>query len=298
VDLETKLATAKKLIEEHNQTLEKLSVPPFDAEKVIQNIRLSGGTSLERLKYFGHEEILDCFVITHINQQRQPVILAKEIASLFHDGETGKRRVSSLGAERMSLAELLGTFDPDDPDSPVGKRLKEVSREEPFLVFDALGQIDAVESEKLLKEVKAGYQGRGTIPLRGAIVRVYRVGEVPEELVDENPLYAGRPLRPDGTCDQTGRSWAGVPLEIRQFLRVGMGMGAIRIMTLSEAHSYIDAALRPDAVEYLRLRYQGVAARYDILAKETRLPTLKMRLKGEPTAATPLSAGQKVEWGR
>lgn len=293
MDLETKLAEAKKLIEDHNQTLVKLNVPPIDADKVIENIKINGGTSLERLRYFDSEDILDCFSLN--DSKQRPTVLAKEIVELFQEGKQ-RRRVK---AELMTARELIEAYDPGDPDSPVGKRLKEISRGEPFLVFEADGRVNPSVSETLLGEVSDGYHGRKAVNLNGRIAPVFSIGERSDNLVDENPLYPGKPLRPDGTCDQTDKSWTGVPLEVRQFVRLALDMGVIKIASLLDAHKCIADAHEANALTSLRDWYRGVAVRFDILAKENKLPSLKMRLGKTSIGKSGDSlwvTGEKVAW--
>jgi hypothetical protein len=114
------------------------------------------------------------------------------------------------------------------------------------------------------------------------------VGELPENYADENPLYRGRPLRPDGTCDQTNRSWEGVPLEVRQFIAFAAeyhdGIDVTGKGGLDRAHQAMDMALALDALEKLRKRYPEIAIDFDEDKKLGKLPTLQIPL-GQPIAA-------------
>jgi hypothetical protein len=295
--VEEKLDRARGLIQEHNQMLADLGVKPFDADEVLRKIRLQGGTSEARLRRFSYEDILTCFFISD-QTQSLPTVLAKEIAALFRDEDGKKRPVGVSRAERMIVEELLAAFDPDEPGSPVGRRLKEISKGKAFLVYDESGGVDIKTSRTLLAEVRGGYAGRREVLVDGTVRPVHKVGETPDRLVEENPLYPGRPLRPDGTCDQTGRSWQGIPLAVRQFLRLGVGDGVLKITTVRAAHDLIDEALQDEALVKLQARYRAVALRFNALKKEGKLPTLRLRLANEPWEGGLGGDGREVDWDR
>ena len=65
-------------------------------------------------------------------------------------------------------------------------------------------------------------------------------GDKKKEMVDENPIYAGRPLRPDGTCDQLNRSWEGVPLAIRQIIHIAINDTRELMVSHTAAHDLLD----------------------------------------------------------
>ena len=150
----------------------------------------------------------------------EPVVLAAKVTEALKGNkevedtpkpESETHYVSSKKAHRMSHRELVENFDPEEPDSPVATRLKSLSKREAFIVFSQGSTVDVEPTMKLLSEIKAGHKGRKVVDVDGTPKKVYKLGEMPEAFAEENPLYPSRPLRPDGTCDQLNRSWAGVP---------------------------------------------------------------------------------------
>jgi hypothetical protein len=195
----------------------------------------------------------------------------------------------------MTPRELVEAFDPEDYSNPVGQRLAAVSKGEKFIVYSDARLVDVETTFKLLNEIKSGYPGRDDVDVNGAIKKVYRLGELPENYADENPLYRDRPLRPDGTCDQTGRSWEGIDLSVRQFVRVAMDEGELKV-THELAHDTLDIVMEKDALKKLRQRYRKAAIKFDELAKTGDLPTLKIPLGGGSEGKNPFSGGKQVIW--
>lgn len=312
--LQEKYSSVRILLDEHNKALGYDSENPeekpngfVNSDEFITSIKAIGGTTVDRLKKFSYEDILECLP-AHGNVK--PKVLAKEIAQIFRGNKDedsspqnnhSPRPVSAKKADRMSPKELVEHFDPEDPHNPVGQRLMSISRGEPFIVYETGRTVDVVTTTKLLLELKSGFpEGRKTVTVGNEIKPVYVIGYLPEHYVDENPIYIGRPLRPDGTCDQLNRSWDGVELEVRQFIRVGINLNTL-IVSRDKAHDYLDWALKVDALTYLRNRYPEVSVAFDRLKKEGNLPSLQIELSnpyavevGHP--ARPFDNGKKVQW--
>lgn len=302
-----KIDAAIALIKLQNDVIGQGKAGYIDVEKFTNLLKAYGAVTEDDLKKLSWENILDILnPAFDPKPEVLPKLLAEKLANIFRDktgeyvSEDKKRPVSSKKAERMTPRELVECFDPEESDSPIGMRLKSISRGEPFIVF-AQGRLLDIESTfKLLMEVKQGYSGVVTTNVNGNIKPVYKLGQLPDAYAEENPLYPGRPLRPDGTCDQTGRSWAGVDLKIRQFIRLAIEQKVIP-QTIDGAHNTLDLALQPDALIKLRQRYAAISVKFDELEQLGQLPRLQISLltqkeaqKGVP--ARPFDDGKRVEW--
>ena len=228
----------------------------------------------------------------------QPRVLAKEIAKIFRgkDAPVDERRpVGDKKAGRMTVPELVAALDPEEPTSAVGKRLGEISKGQPFIVYDSGRVLDVANTLKILLEIKQIGTGRETLVVNGNVKKVYKLGELPDNYADENPLYEGRPLRPDGTCDQTNRSWEGVPLETRQMIRLAMKTGELKIDSIDKAHAVLDFVLQNN-IAAIKVRYQKAAIEFQ--NKPDDRPKLKITL-GESKgggSGRPFDGGTKVQW--
>lgn len=296
-----KCDAVRALLTEHNNTLREGSPGRFEVERFFDSLDVMGATNEERLKSLSYEAILKCLPSLG---DIKPEFLAKEIAKVFRGKEdlatVDKQYVKTGKAEKMSIRELIEAFDPENTENAVGKRLAGIAKGQPFIVYSIGRVLDADVTLKLLEEVKMGYAGRDNYKLNdGTIKRVYRIGELPDSYADENPIYANRPLRPDGTCDQTSRSWAGVPANVRQLVRLivsDAANGRVQLVSINEAHAILDMAMTPDAFSVLKDRYRKAAIRFEELVATGNLPTLKIALGIPPSkeAARPFEDGAKV----
>lgn len=313
--VQDKLDAVRVLLEEHNAVVQ----PPgcasnpdpdgyVDIVKFFANLKAIGATTEDRMKGLSWEDILECFPPSNM----KPKLLAKDIAKVFRGnapvdfgGHPLKDMFHSDGspkskkADRMSPRELVEALDPENADDAVGKRLATMSKGKPFIVFETGRFVDVDSTHKLLMEVKQGYDGRESLTVNGQVKPVYQLGELPDNFADENPLYPNRPLRPDGTCDQTNRSWEGVPLEMRQLIRVAIMLDGGRV-AIEQAHALLDATMVPNAMAEFRLRNHQASIKFDEMQQTGKLPTLKIALGGVEGGAgnspRPFSEGKKVVW--
>lgn len=298
-----RINAALQSLEQHNEAVGGEGKPGFiNSEAFINCLKVSGGTSEERLSALSHEDILACMPGHMVGgTEVKPRVLAKDIASIFRSNQVKaeeKRPISTKKADKMTPRELVESFDPEDYANSVGERLSTISRGEPFVVYLEGRMVDVETTFKLLMEIKGGFPGRNDVDVAGNIKKVYKIGDLPENYADENPLYRDRPLRPDGTCDQTGRSWEGVDLAIRQLIRVAMDLGELKV-THETAHDIMDMALEAGALKNLRTRYRKSAVKFDELAKTGDLPKLKIALGvSEEGDTTNFPEGKKVAWSQ
>ena len=297
---EEKISNAIALIVEHNEAIgqdELGNTNPgyIDPNEFTMCLKASGGTSEERLKGFSYEDILTCLpkVKTPSGLEAYPRVVAKEIAKIFRGNDNVENRpISRRRTERMTLKELVENFDPEEDTSPIAKRLKEVSKGHAFIVFENGRTVDVETTMKLLLEIKQGHKGRLNIKVNGQIKRVNKIGQLPDNYATENPLYPRRPLRPDGTCDQTGRSWEGIPLEVMQLVRLALTKGELKV-NLETAHNILDIVMGEGAEEKIRNRYQDASILFD--EKPDERPKLKISLNGS-SKGNPFKDGHPVKW--
>jgi hypothetical protein len=324
---EERLSAAIKLIEQHNSVVGMLPAEFAPAPAMIYNpgavevvkfttyLKALGGTTESALSNLKWEQISMCLAnsLYDANCPVKPEQLAKDIADIFRgktdDGATPDKPgyVGPKKVRQMTVRQLVENFDPEEPDGEVGKRLQGIVGNKPCIVFDKPGsrQINVDTTFKLVDEIKKGYPARQSakgeiwaiVDVGGTPKPAYPMGYLPENFAEENPLYPGRPLRPDGTCDQTNRSWGGVSLEIRQFLRVGLDIKEIVITRLEDAHNLLDMALSTDAMKKLD-RYSQTKVKFEQLKSRNKLPDLQVPLgsKASVVAKSPFEQGVRVSW--
>ena len=298
-------------IKQHNEVVGSSSPAYVNPEEFIEALKISGYTSAEVLSKLSFEKFTACLPTVEIRGEKKPMSgLAEAIGKAIRfavkaDEPSKEEEVKAHSAKKvrnMTLRQLVEAYDPTE-NNEVCKRLAEISKGQPFVVFNT-GRVIRVNSTlKLLEELKQGYPPRQFYEVEGVPQEVQPLGYIPDNYADENPLYPNRPLRPDGTCDQTNRSWAGVAQEVKQFLRVGLDMGIVKITRLEDAHFFMDLVLNSsEPMKVLRQRYAAISVQFDKLAKESKLPTLKISLTLPKAYAkkegnkNPFDGGKQVQW--
>lgn len=270
-----KLAQAIALIESHNAQLDnaddKISVAQFQTK-----LKKLGGTSEDTLRECSWEDLEECGL---------PRILARKIASLFRTAPTAEVPeagfISDKKAQRMHPLYLVQNFDLNEPDSPVGKRLKEISKGKRFLAVRPDGTIDVDVSVRELQQLQKGYDERIRITVDNKPVELRPVGYRRPEMADENPIYKGFALRPGGVCDQTNRSWEQVSKIVRQLIRVAIyDTHEITVNGIDDAHDVLDRAIQADAESKLRQRYTEASVKLDEMIEAGTAPWLTVPIGG------------------
>lgn len=264
-------AQARMIIDEHN-----VRVPtPVDLNEFCSKLRGIGGTTVEALRACSWEDLEGIGV---------PRLLARQIAAVFRKGVTGDQErdtsayVSAKKAEKMTIRELLEHYDPNERPSHVTDRLRAISNNRLCIVLQDDGTVDVAASEKLFGELQKGYTEREVYTEEWKAPRtVYCVGAQPAQLVDENPLFPGKALRPEGSCSVTNRSWNNISFRARQIVRIAMELQELRMVFPQDAHPVLDFLEKADD-EKINQRLPRAVARYAELQRVDQLPKLKITL--------------------
>lgn len=273
---EDKIEQARAAIEANNEGAHSGGGMVISTSDFFKKLRLAGGTTLEALQECSWEDLQECGL---------PKFLAKRVARIFREREQDKQRptvITEKRAQGMAVAELLEHYDPRDPDNPVGKRLKALSKSGRCIVFNDDGTVNVEHSTILVDELRDSFPERETMVVDERPRQTFRIGERPDMTADENPLYPGRMLHPDGTCDQTNRSWAGVSFDVRALVYVAVKETREVVVTqLNDAHTVMDMALGDDAESKIRQRYPQASVMFDALKQGGGLPSLKLIRTGQ-----------------
>jgi len=269
-----KLDAVRKIIEQHNQNVEGDAI--LDVEEFFAKLRQLGGTTDDALTLCTWEEIQGC------GKTNLPRLLAKQIAESFRKKvDTRPKPATEKRALSMTLEELLATYDARDSENPVGQRLMQISGGLPFLCFNADNTVNVQSSLQCIDDIRDGFEPRTMMLVDGVPQKLYKVGERPDSVMDENPLYAGRALRgSEQFCDQTNRSWKGIPHKARVVLHLAINQTSeLRINQLMEAQNVLDLLVgKPEAQAVLTIssRFPKAALKYSELEKVGSVPILKL----------------------
>jgi hypothetical protein len=275
-----KLSEAISLIEQHNvSAVEKVDPAAFE-----RALKAAGGTTDNALRECSWEDLERCNL---------PRMLARVIAKVFRsNGEVTKVSLSRKRVEAMSLNELLAAYDPIEPDNAVGHRLKTISCSKRCLVFDGNGSLILDASEKLLREIRDGLPELEQVESANRIYKTFKVGERPNQLFDENPLYPGQPLRSGEVCGITGLNWQGVPLATRQLVYLAVSdTREASTASLSDVQMIHSLASARDTGELWK-RLPKASVRFADLMNAGKLPSLK--INPVETAKAAVGEGRRV----
>lgn len=273
---DSKIASARQIVEKHNSNVVEGSKIVFD--DFLEKLRNLGGTSEETLQAASWEDLQHCGI---------PQMMARRLTHLFRqkaDGNGGKSiYVSDRKAKMMTPKELLERYNPKDVKNSVGKRLKDLSDGKHCIVFDNDCKVIVDVSYKLLDDIMDGLPELMTTHVDGRPTPVYEIGERPDFYAEENPIYPGRALRSRETCDQTGRSWEGVDIDIRQLLWIAVEeTEELLIETVANAHDILDKVLaKNSSLDSIRSRYPDASLKFDEASKVGNLPILKIKIGSE-----------------
>lgn len=216
MSFQDKLNSIVSFFDDYNSSNED----PFKVshDEFCKLIKIQGIIDENDLKNLSYENILECLPVFTVGvKQIKPINLAKNIAKVFR----GKEEIyfSTKKVESMSLVELLNNFNPNN-NNIIYKKLLDLSKGKPCIIYNEDNSINTELSLILLEELIKGYNPRDKFIKEDKIYDIYKIGELPSEYVDENPLFPGNPLRPDSSCQFTNVNWKDICYQNRQIVRL------------------------------------------------------------------------------
>lgn len=187
-----------------------------------------------------------------------------------------------VSLEDLDVAQLLGHYNPKKP----GKihdilRSKYEARHGKFIAFKPDTALVAVdETIAYITDLEAGSQKQDSIFVNGELVPLYNVGKIPDETVDEDPMFPGVPLKGNrSTVNYV--NWTKSDEEVKSFIR------------LLVAERMIDPKNRIESAKVAILDFDGlkqmypeIYLKYKTLKKQHKLPTLKISMQDAEKSRT------------
>lgn len=191
--------------------------------------------------------------------------------------ELKKKYGIKINIENIDPAELLGYYHPEQPNHPVSTALKKKFGNKPIIVFKPDSKkVDIEETSNYISDLEQGYPEQETVEVDGVLVRIYSVGQVPNEMVDEDPLFPGQPLK-RGRSIVNRINWATVPEEARKFCRIIVEMDEIDTGDKFAIRELLKLASRD--ISELRKIYPDVDLEYRERKQKDELPKLHLSLQ-------------------
>lgn len=283
-----KLDFARAIVEEHNSNLSEEN-DKIDFDGFLNSLKKAGGTTDSSLKVCSWESL---------QKFGLPELIAHQVARVFR-GKDDTQRLSFNRVKMMTPRELLDHYEPSKKRNPVYQRLEKECGNKKFIVFNNDETVNVDASVKILNDLDDGFPEIDTVEVDGIPQKVYRVGEQKSRYVNENPLYTGRPLRSDDVCDQTGRSWQGVSMYIRQLVRIA-ALETLEIDfsgSIQKAHDILDKIMSKEWNEQsLKRRCPKASTKLDELKEIGKEPILRIKLGDNPQKAKndPFTSSNRV----
>lgn len=125
-----------------------------------------------------------------------------------------RMRMEDLGVE-----ELLPHYKPNKKNRVYETLLKKFGDKAIVAFKPDSTEVAVNETLDYIADVEAGLPEEDTIDVDGELVKLYPIGKIPNQVVDEDPMFEGQPLK-RGRSMINRFNWSVVKLEYRQLFRI------------------------------------------------------------------------------
>jgi len=182
-----------------------------------------------------------------------------------------------LKMEDIEPSELLEHYHPDKPNHPVTIALKKRFGDKPVIVFKSDSKVvDIDATANYMADLEQGFPEQETVEVDGTLVRVYSIGQIPNEMVDEDPLFEGKPLKRDRSIVNRV-NWAGIEYAVRAFCRIIVDRGDVDVNDRFQVKELIQMASK--GIPELKKMYPEADLECRELQKKGELPKLVMPME-------------------
>jgi hypothetical protein len=172
--------------------------------------------------------------------------------------------------------ELIIHYNPSKVGSKITNILKSRFGEQPVIAFyPSSKEVAVAETMDYLADLQQGYPEQETIEVDGSLVRLYPVGVIPDQTVDEDPLFEGVPLR-RGRSTINRVNWGAVKQNARQFCRLVVEAEEVNPNNKLEVRALIKLA--ENGIDALKEVYADVDLEYRERTQNDTLPKLRMKI--------------------
>jgi|GEM_PF-2213518 len=219
--------------------------------------------------------------------------LAKvRLAMKYLRGPKGSSKTESLDPELVALkskygirmkledvdpSELLEHYHPEQPNHPITVALRKKFGDKKVVVFKPDSKvIDIDATANYIADLEQGYSEEDTVESDGILVRVYAVGQVPNQMIEEDPLFEGKPLK-RGRSTVNRINWENINFQARQFCRIIVQMGDIDVNDRFQVQELVKLAT--EGATALSKVYPEAHLEYRELTQKSELPKLMITME-------------------
>jgi hypothetical protein len=287
---EVQIKEMREKIEHHNK--DKETAERLNLDAIADRLKQEHATE-EALSLLGYKDLERIGI---------PETLAKDIVRLWRGVERGEsERIKVIvdatpeaEAARLSPAELIERYDPNDPTNAFGTRLATLAGKDneqnpnSFLIFHG----DAIDREATLEELRrlrAGLPSRPIAIHHGIPHETFAVGSRPARYKDQNPwnpqeaLYEGE--------SNAGVKWNDLPLRTRQLVSIASTSNQPDFQKYTEIGLFTVLHDSPDSFRTAARLFPAAATQFHDLERKGSLPSMKVPVGGDSTTAASGSTG-------
>jgi hypothetical protein len=232
----------------------------------------------------------------------QSPIAKVRMAMKYLRGPKGSDKIDTIDPELVALkakygikmkmedvdpSELLESYHPEQPNHPITTALRKRFGDKKVIVFKPDSKVVDIEATaNYIADLEQGYAEEDTVESDGVLVRVYAVGQVPNKMVEEDPLFEGKPLK-RGRSTVNRVNWENVATIVRQFCRVIVNRGDIDrndrfhvqelMKVVSDCGREAGDAIK--CISKLRKAYPEADLEYRELSQKNKLPKLTLSME-------------------
>ena len=183
-----------------------------------------------------------------------------------------------LKLDNIPTDQLLEDYDPNRSDHPITVILKKRFGDKNVIVFKPDStEVDIEATANYIADLDRGYEEEDTVESQGELVRLFRVGEIPSQVIEEDPMFEGSPLK-RGRSLVNRMKWTNVPIEERQFIRLLVETGTIDPNDRTDIKEMLEIS-ETEGMELFKKEFPEVALIWRERKNMNSLPNLVMTMK-------------------
>jgi len=171
---------------------------------------------------------------------------------------------------------LLPLYLPAKPNDPVSTALHKRFGDRAVVAFHDDGTVAVTESLEYISSQEQHYPEQTAITVDSKLTKLYAIGVRPNQMVDEDPLFPGQPLR-SGHSVVNNRRWTEITLGCRQMCRLILERGEIDV---NNKEAVLRLMERAKSREALAVTYPEADMDFRERKDHDELPKLKVQLGG------------------
>jgi hypothetical protein len=247
----------------------------------------------ESITPFGDIRSIFCDNI-HIKEYGQVPLAKVRMAMKYLRGPKDSNKTDTIDPELLALknkygirmkledvdpSELLENYHPEQPNHPITIALKKRYGDKPIIVFNPDSKVVNIEeTSNYIADLEQGFPEQETVEVEGVLVRVYQVGQVPNQMIEEDPLFEGKPLK-RGRSIVNRANWNNVDIATRQLCRIIIDREDIDVTDRFQVQELLKSIYNVDRFNQLKSLYPEAFLEYREKAQRNELPKLALSME-------------------